>query len=163
MNTKQREILNQLHPRLRAAVSAICLALPVVPHEGYRSLETQAELYAKGRTTPGKLVTWAKPGQSPHNFNPPTLDGNDGALACDLILDVNRVKVRTVKWLKRSYLDAWDDVTPAALTVWRALGVACVEQGVVWGGSWKQKVDKPHVELPDWRNLIRADLRYRKD
>ena len=36
--------------------------------EGYRSYETQAEDYAKGRTAPGKKVTWAPPGFSFHNF-----------------------------------------------------------------------------------------------
>jgi peptidoglycan hydrolase-like protein with peptidoglycan-binding domain len=34
--------------------------------EGYRSPERQNELYAQGRTTPGKIVTWAKAGQSYH-------------------------------------------------------------------------------------------------
>lgn len=160
MNQKEREIVDGLHPLLRRAVAAICLALPLVPKEGYRSLESQAELYAKGRTKPGPIVTWAKPGQSPHNFNPPSVSGDDGALACDLILDTSRVKVRRVVWNGKTYPDAWDDVTPAAVAVWQALGVAAQEQGLVWGGSWKRKVDKPHVELPDWRNLIRADLRY---
>jgi peptidoglycan L-alanyl-D-glutamate endopeptidase CwlK len=34
----------------------------------YRDMETQAEIYAQGRTTPGRIVTRAKPGQSWHNF-----------------------------------------------------------------------------------------------
>jgi hypothetical protein len=34
--------------------------------EGYRSPERQNELYAQGRTTPGKIVTWAKAGESYH-------------------------------------------------------------------------------------------------
>ena len=36
--------------------------------DGYRSHEEQAELYAKGRTKPGQIVTYAKPGWSWHNF-----------------------------------------------------------------------------------------------
>ena len=34
----------------------------------YRDLESQAAIYAQGRTTPGKKVTNAKPGQSWHNW-----------------------------------------------------------------------------------------------
>lgn len=34
--------------------------------EGYRSPERQAELYAQGRTKPGRIVTFAKPGESYH-------------------------------------------------------------------------------------------------
>ena len=34
---------------------------------GYRSCEEQDKLYAQGRTTPGKKVTNAKGGESPHN------------------------------------------------------------------------------------------------
>jgi len=36
--------------------------------EGFRSMERQQELYNQGRTTPGPIVTNAKPGQSAHNF-----------------------------------------------------------------------------------------------
>lgn len=35
---------------------------------GFRSEQEQAKLYAQGRTTPGKIVTNAKPYQSLHNF-----------------------------------------------------------------------------------------------
>jgi peptidoglycan L-alanyl-D-glutamate endopeptidase CwlK len=34
----------------------------------YRDMESQAEIYAQGRTKPGRIVTHAKPGQSWHNF-----------------------------------------------------------------------------------------------
>lgn len=36
--------------------------------EGFRSVEKQNELYAQGRTKPGKIVTWAKGGASFHNY-----------------------------------------------------------------------------------------------
>jgi hypothetical protein len=35
---------------------------------GRRTMEEQAALYAKGRTTSGKIVTKAKPGESYHNY-----------------------------------------------------------------------------------------------
>lgn len=37
-------------------------------YEGYRSEARQAVLYAQGRTTPGKIVTNAGPGQSMHGY-----------------------------------------------------------------------------------------------
>lgn len=35
---------------------------------GFRSFADQAKLYFHGRTTPGKVVTNARPGQSAHNY-----------------------------------------------------------------------------------------------
>ncbi len=34
----------------------------------YRDMESQAEIYAQGRTRPGRIVTYAKPGHSFHNW-----------------------------------------------------------------------------------------------
>ena len=36
--------------------------------EAIRSIDRQAKLYAKGRSTPGKIVTNARPGRSFHNY-----------------------------------------------------------------------------------------------
>ena len=36
--------------------------------DGYRSRAEQTKLYAQGRTSLGKIVTYAKAGQSPHNY-----------------------------------------------------------------------------------------------
>lgn len=41
---------------------------PLRVAQGYRSNEEQDALYAQGRTTPGNIVTWARGGESPHNF-----------------------------------------------------------------------------------------------
>jgi len=41
---------------------------PIRLTEGFRSYVYQNALYAKGRTAPGVIVTWAKGGQSYHNF-----------------------------------------------------------------------------------------------
>ena len=35
---------------------------------GFRSIAKETELYAQGRTTPGEIVTWAKPGTSAHGY-----------------------------------------------------------------------------------------------
>lgn len=34
----------------------------------YRTREEQARLYAQGRTVRGDIVTYARPGESPHNY-----------------------------------------------------------------------------------------------
>ncbi len=45
------------------------LGYPLALFEGYRSPERQAELYAQGRTTPGRKVTNAKPWMSWHQYH----------------------------------------------------------------------------------------------
>jgi peptidoglycan L-alanyl-D-glutamate endopeptidase CwlK len=52
----------------------------------YRSNEEQNELYAQGRTKPGKIVTKAIGGKSKHNF---TLNGKPYARAFDIVPVVN--------------------------------------------------------------------------
>lgn len=94
-----------------------------------RPLEEQARLYAQGRTAPGPIVTWAKPGTSPHNY---------GA-AFD------------VAFLDARGRPSWDEAHP-----WAVLGPVAKRVGLVWGGTWAKKPDRPHLELPDWRALVGA-------
>lgn len=49
----------------------------VYPFETWRSSRRQGELYAQGRTTPGPIVTKARPGESFHQY----------ACAADLVFD----------------------------------------------------------------------------
>jgi hypothetical protein len=67
------EYINQLHPSVKpkahcfldkAQASGFNLRIT----SGYRTFAEQDALYAQGRTTPGKIVTNAKGGQSFHNF-----------------------------------------------------------------------------------------------
>jgi peptidoglycan L-alanyl-D-glutamate endopeptidase CwlK len=44
------------------------LGVEILITSTYRNMESQAALYAMGRTKPGRIVTYAKPGQSWHNF-----------------------------------------------------------------------------------------------
>ncbi len=48
----------------------------------YRSNKEQNTLYAQGRTTPGKIVTNARGGQSEHNF---TVNGVPASKAIDIV------------------------------------------------------------------------------
>ena len=56
----------------RKAIELIVLCeqngIPIRITEGFRSFKRQQELYNQGRTTPGRRVTNAKPGQSYHNW-----------------------------------------------------------------------------------------------
>ncbi len=86
--------LDDLHPVVKPKAEAFinaCAAqgIDVLITSTYRDAESQAALYAKGRTTPGPKVTNAKPGQSWHNWRcafdfVPIVDGkaqwNDAAL-----------------------------------------------------------------------------------
>lgn len=65
--------IDDLHPNVAAKCRDFltrCKAegIDVLITSTYRDHESQAALYAQGRTTPGKIVTNAKPGQSWHNW-----------------------------------------------------------------------------------------------
>lgn len=91
---------------------------------GLRTLDEQAALYAQGRTASGKVVTNAKPGQSPHNY----------AAALDVV-----------------FLDAKGQ--PDWNGPWAAIGAIGEKLGLVWGGHFKTLVDRPHFEWAHWRDL----------
>ena len=84
----------------------------------FRSYEEQAEIYAKGRTAPGKIVSNAKPGSSYHNFG--------------LAIDV--VEIRGGKALFSN--DKWDEI-----------GAFGESLGWEWGGNFKSITDKPHFQI----------------
>ena len=126
MKASSEKRLQQLHPALAAAVRAAIADLAakgtvVEVVQGLRTFEEQDELYAKGRTTPGPIVTQARGGESNHNFG----------LAVDLCPFTN---------------DKPDWNAPMA--VWAAIGTAAMAHGLEWGGQWKKFLDKPHVQLP---------------
>lgn len=99
---------------------------------GYRSYEEQAALYAQGRTTPGPIVTWSKPGESKHNISP--------SPAVDIA----------------PYPIDWKDEAAFAHLAGVIRGIA-MSMGIKirWGGDWNQngktaderKTDFPHLEL----------------
>ena len=72
--TQQR--IEKLHPSVREEVKEIIKECDVALTgrakvritQGLRSFAEQAELYAQGRTKPGRKVTNARAGQSIHNY-----------------------------------------------------------------------------------------------
>lgn len=126
MKPSSERRLQQLHPAATAAVRAVISDLAaqgivVEVVQGLRTFAEQDALYAKGRTTPGPIVTQARGGQSNHNYG----------LAADLCPFTNDKP-------------DWN----APMHVWAAIGTAAAAHGLEWGGQWKKFLDKPHVQLP---------------
>lgn len=84
----------------------------------YRDNESQAALFAQGRTAPGKVVTNAKPGQSWHNHR----------CALDVVPLVNGKAV-------------WDDNA-----LWAQVGKIGEANGLEWAGNWKTFKEFPHFQ-----------------
>lgn len=134
--SKSERTMGAVHPRLKAlAVELIKRAY----HEGINiritaGLRTNAEqqrLYNQGRTTPGNIVTNARPGQSIHNFG----------LAIDYVL-VNEDDTN-VSWVVNKQ--------------WRRVGAIGKQLGFQWGGDWTSFRDYPHLDLQ--RGMSLANLR----
>lgn len=89
----------------------------------YRSPEEQWELYQQGRTKPGQIVTQidGKTKKSNHNYNP--------SRAIDFAVIIGG-KI------------TWDDKE------YKVVGPYMERHGLIWGGSWPNFKDYPHVELP---------------
>lgn len=92
----------------------------------YRSNEEQAAEYAKGRTAPGKIVTFAKPGQSKHNN---TENGKPASLAYDCVPLVGGKA-------------QWNN---AALI--QRMGELGEQAGLEWAGRWKRFKESVHFQV----------------
>ena len=116
--------LDDLVPRVRAKAklfAAQCKAvhgIDVLFTSTLRDNEYQASLYAQGRTAPGKIVTKAKPGYSPHNYG----------VAFDFVPLTNGKP-------------DWNDEDK-----WKKCGAIGVAVGLEWGGNFKSISDKPHLQ-----------------
>lgn len=95
-----------------------------------RTFEEQAELFALGRTKPGKKVTNAKPGESWHNFG----------LAFDVVPLINGKAV-------------WNS------PFWDHIGALGKQVDLAWGGDFKSFKDRPHFEFHPHVTLAEANRR----
>ncbi len=125
--------LEDLHPILKTLAEKFkkaCFSrgVNVLIYMTYRSNEEQDQLYAQGRTKPGKIVTNAKGGQSAHNH---TINGIPASLAFDAVPLINKQCQWNDNWL------------------WKQMGEAAKEVGLKWGGNWKKFVDKPHFYIEE--------------
>jgi len=111
-----------------------------------RTFAEQDALYAQGRTTPGKIVTKAKGGQSYHNY----------ALAIDIVLLVDKDgngSYESASWDTATDFD--NDNSPDWDEVVYVFGL----YGWEWGGNWKFK-DTPHFQKTFGLTIAEAKKRY---
>jgi peptidoglycan L-alanyl-D-glutamate endopeptidase CwlK len=97
-----------------------------------RTFNEQSQLYAQGRTKPGKIVTNAKAGLSFHNYG----------LAIDIVLLIDKNKdgnYETASWDR--FLDGDNDKKAD----WQEIVTIFKQYGWEWGGDWKFK-DYPHFQ-----------------
>jgi peptidoglycan L-alanyl-D-glutamate endopeptidase CwlK len=93
----------------------------------YRSIDEQNELYAQGRTKPGKIVTNARGGSSYHNYG----------LAIDIVLIIDG---KTASW------DMVTDFDGDHVADWMECVKIFKSHGWEWGGDWKSIKDYPHFQ-----------------
>ncbi|WP_428668145.1 M15 family metallopeptidase [Runella sp.] len=128
--------LNDLHPTLVAvwqkAEAQWTVQYPndPVPFLTYtnRPNEEQAALYASGRTVKGRILTNAKPGESPHNYLP------------SYAFDIAFKKGKALDW-RPVLFERFADIAEK------------ISNEVLWGGRFKSIVDRPHFELKNWKQL----------
>ena len=129
-----------LHPIYRKRYEHLCYILADsfwAPYSSYRSFEEQAKIYSSGRTSPGKIVTNARPGDSAHNWG------------CATDWAEFRPEYKAG--------DPWDRAN------WQYYAQCVEAAGLDWGGDWdrdgkteKGENDFPHAQLPlrkPWRYI----------
>ena len=114
------DLLPQVASRVRAFIKAADEAgIDLLVTSTYRDNESQNALYAQGRTTPGKIVTNARAGQSFHNFR--------------CAVDVVPIVAGKPRW------DVKDEV-------WQKIGALGKAQGLEWAGDGKRFREYPHFQ-----------------
>ena len=131
-----REKAEQFLPRANAALQAKNPKLSCRLVQTGRSPKYQNELYAQGRTKPGKIVTNAKAGQTPHTVDNPATPNLDSEAFDIGVFDGNR-------YLTGSNVEE--------VELYKLLGPIGRQLGLRWGGDFKSIVDLPHYENPRWK------------
>ena len=126
-----------VHPRLEAKVRIVMLdmesrSLPMMVTDGLRTTAEQRELYALGRTKPGRVVTNVDGVKKRSNHQ---AKADRYGHAVDLTF-INKATGAPF-WPSGGN---WD-------RRWKVFGKLIEAQGLTWGGSWKTLIDRPHVEL----------------
>lgn len=130
-----------LHPAIRdeviAAITEIEKGFPanikIRIVQGLRTIEYQNELYAQGRTKPGKIVTKARGGKSYHNYG----------LAIDFAIlydNDGNGSFEELSW------DIFRDHDKDGKSDWREVVDYFKTIGYRYGGDWQTIKDFPHLE-----------------
>lgn len=126
-----------LHPLVRAKAKEFIvraekeLGIKLRATATLRTWNEQDDLYAQGRTVPGKKVTNAKGGESLHNYG--------------LAIDVVEIKDGKAIWNNPN----WNKIAELGKSI-----------GFEWGGDWRSFKDKPHFEMRFGNSLSQLQALY---
>jgi len=128
LRPRDEQHLAQVRPALAAAVRKVLAAMaaleaPMVITDGRRTPADQQALYARGRTAPGRIVTYVD------GVTVPGAHVQGRAVDCAF-------------WVAGTV--SWDARQP-----WAAYGACAEAVGLRWGGRWRTLVDLPHIEWPE--------------
>lgn len=151
-DSRSEKNIATLHPRVRPFARALIekaagQGIIIKVTSATRSFAEQDELFAQGRTKPGKIVTKVRGGFSNHNFG--------------IAIDITIFKGSS---------DPENATTPVFESpLYKAIGALGTDLGLEWGGNWTSFKDEPHFQLrPGWaadmseRDML-TELRSRKE
>lgn len=123
--------LEDLHPKVKGLCEKFIAScdkqgIDILITSTYRDAESQNELYAQGRTVPGRIITRAKAGQSFHNWR----------VAFDFCPLVNGKP-------------NWSD-----LALYNKCGEIAESVGLEWAGRWKKFNELAHCQYTGGLSLI---------
>lgn len=123
--------INDLNPKVKVLCEKFISEckkqnIDVLITSTYRDAASQNALYAQGRTTPGKIVTNAKAGQSFHNWR----------VAFDFVPIVNGKA-------------QWND-----LETFNKCGAIAESVGLEWAGRWKKFKELAHCQYTGGLRLV---------
>ena len=154
-----RSLVDLRPPAMRAAAEwlRLCNAkgVAVLIVETLRTNERQNDLYAKGRTTPGPIVTWVRAGQSFHNYGVAW-----DAVPWELFLkDPNLlVEGRKLDWTPFKNSDHEQRFRLSSNLKhldrrWRIMAEAAAECNIAWSGLWQLRTEYCHWQYDAGQTL----------
>lgn len=116
--------IDDLHPHVATLCKTFvrgcgAAGIDIIITSTYRDLESQAAIYAQGRTTPGSKVTNAKPGQSFHNYR--------------LAFDFCPIVSGKAQW--------------ADIELFKKCGSIGESLGLEYAGNWKKFPEYAHLQM----------------
>lgn len=143
--------INTLHPFIREEVKMLVSTInnkiltgkaKIRVVQATRTFKEQQDLYNQGRTSPGKIVTQAKAGDSIHNYG----------LAFDMCLIIDN---KEVSW------DTVKDFDNDRQSDWMEIVTFLKKFNYVWGGDWRSFKDMPHFEKTGGNTLNQLKIKYK--
>ncbi|WP_431804990.1 M15 family metallopeptidase [Halobacillus andaensis] len=127
------ELPDELHPTVENKKNQLLedaseIGIDVVITDGIRTIEEQEEIYERGRTKEGQIVTYAEGGESYHNYG----------LAVDFAL---RTEEGRISWNTEA------DRNDNGEADWVEVAELAKDLGFEWGGDWESFQDYPHLQM----------------